>query len=223
MGGGAVSDLVEQVVTVEGRRFSLLRPRDVDAIVADLVAAGVEDDDQLPLWAEVWPAGAVLAAAVAAAPLGRCRVLELGCGLGLVSVVAAAAGAEVLAVDRAPEATARTAANAARNGVLVRTAVCSFDQPGPALDEAPWDLVLASDVLYEPRNLGPLRALLPRLVSPGLEGGQVWLADPGRPTLPRFLAGLEEDGWRLEPLRAGRPSAGPRPDAAKVALWRVHR
>jgi predicted nicotinamide N-methyase len=46
---------------------------------------------------------------------------------------------------------------------------------------APWDLVLAADVLYERRNVDQLLALLPRL------GGEVLLADPGRPPAAAFL------------------------------------
>jgi predicted nicotinamide N-methyase len=125
------------------------------------------------------------------------------------------AAATVLAAGRSPEATTFAAANAARNGVTVRTAVGAFDQPQRLLREAPWDLVLAADVLYEQRNVPVLVWLLPRLVD---ATGEVWLADPGRPMLPRFLA----DGWRREQvaadpdtvtihrLRLGSASASPR-------------
>jgi predicted nicotinamide N-methyase len=130
-------------------------------------------------------------------------VLELGCGLGLVSVAAALAGAEVLAVDRSPEAVTFTAANAARNGARVSTAVCAFDQPEPLLAAAPWDLVLAADVLYEQRNVPVLLWLLPRLVGPGREA---WLADPGRGGLETFLTGADTTGWRRDQLPGG---AGP--------------
>jgi predicted nicotinamide N-methyase len=134
---------------------------------------------------------------VAGRPLAGQRVLELGCGLGLVSVAAALAGGEVLAVDRSPEAVTFTAANAARNGASLRTLVCAFDQPEPLLAEAPWDLVLAADVLYEQRNVPVLLWLLPRLVGPG---GEAWLADPGRNGLETFLSGAEAAGWRRDQL-----------------------
>jgi hypothetical protein len=42
--------------------------------------------------------------------------------------------------------------------------------------------------------------LLPRLVA---QDGEVWLADPGRPMLSRFLAGAEATGWRREQVAAG--------------------
>ena len=57
-----------------------------------------------------------------------------------------------------------------------------WEEPAALLERAPFDLVLAADVLYERRNVPVLAELLPRL------GGEVLLADPGRPALGEFLA-----------------------------------
>ena len=196
---GATSDVVEEAVPLGGRTVLMLRPRDGDAVLDELLAEDDPEEERLPFWTQLWPSGAALAEVVAGRPLTGRRVLELGCGLGLVSVAAALAGAEVLAVDRSPEAVTFTAANAARNGVTVRTAVCAFDRPEPLLAEAPWDLVLAADVLYEQRNIPVLLWLLPRLVGPA---GEAWLADPGRAGLEKFLAGTDATGWRRDQLPA---------------------
>jgi predicted nicotinamide N-methyase len=196
---GAASDVTEETIPLAGRPVRLLRPRDGDALLDELLAEDDPDEDRLPFWAELWPSGTALARAIAARPLAGRRVLELGCGLGLVAVTAALAGARVLAVDRSPEATAFTAANAARNGVTLQTAVCAFDRPERLLAEAPWDLVLAADVLYEQRNVPVLLWLLPRLVD---TSGEVLLADPGRRMLPTLLAGLDAGGWRREQVAA---------------------
>jgi predicted nicotinamide N-methyase len=192
---GAASDVVEETFALAGLTVRMLRPRDGDAVLDELLAEDDPDDERLPFWAELWPSGAALARAVAARPLAGRRVLELGCGLGLVGVTAAMAGATVLAVDQSPEAVAFTTANAARNQVTLRTAVCAFDRPEPLLAEAPWDLVLAADVLYEQRNVPVLLWLLPRLVD---ASGEVWLADPGRRMQETFLAGVDAAGWRRE-------------------------
>jgi predicted nicotinamide N-methyase len=183
-------DLTEQSVTVGGRRLRLVLPRDSEALLDE---AAFEREEFLPYWAQLWPSGIVLARAVAARALAGRRVLELGCGLGLPSIAAALAGARVLATDWSADAVAFTAANASRNGAGLRTAVCSWTQPGPMLEQAPWDLVLAADVLYEVRNVAQLLELLPRLV----EGGEVWIADPGRRPARRFLdaTGAPASGW----------------------------
>ena len=194
---GATSDVVEEAVALGGRTLRMLRPRDGDAVLDELLAEDDPEEERLPFWTQLWPSGTALARAVATEPLAGRRVLELGCGLGLVSVAAALAGAEVLAVDRSPEAVTFTAANADRNGARVSTAVCAFDQPEPLLAAAPWELVLAADVLYEQRNVPVLLWLLPRLVGPG---GAAWLADPGRGGLETFLTGADATGWRRDQL-----------------------
>ena len=196
---GAASDVAEDTIELARRTVRMLRPRNGDAILDELLSEDDPDEDRLPFWAELWPSGLALAGAIASQPLTGRRVLELGCGLGLVSGTAALAGARVLAVDRSPEATAYTAANAARNGVALETVVGAFDQPGRWLQEAPWDLVLAADVLYEQRNVPVLLWLLPRLVA---TTGEVWLADPGRSMLPTFLGGVDVTGWHRDQVPA---------------------
>jgi predicted nicotinamide N-methyase len=184
---------VEETFALGGREVVMLRPRDGDALLDEVLAEDDPADDRLPFWAELWPSGAALATLLAGRDLTGTRVLELGCGLGLVSVTAAGSGAaEVLAADQSGEAVAFTTANAARNGVVVRTVRCAFERPGPLLAGAPWDLVVAADVLYEPKTVPVLVDLLPRLVGPG---GEVLLADPGRPREPEFLAGVDRSAW----------------------------
>ena len=208
---GAASDVVEETVALGGRTVRMLRPRDGDAVLDELLAEDDPEEERLPFWTQLWPSGTALARAVTGRPLAGRRVLELGCGLGLVSVAAALAGADVLAVDRSPEAVTFAAANAARNGATVATAVCAFDQPEPLLAEAPWDLVLAADVLYEQRNIPVLLWLLPRLVAPG---GEAWLADPGRNGLDKFLSGADATGWHRDQLPG---------DGALVTVHRLRR
>jgi len=195
-----MDDVVEEIVPLAGRDVRLLRPRDTDALLDE---EAFEHEEFLPYWAEMWPSSIALARAVAARSLGRRRVLELGCGLGLPSILAALAGADVLATDWSPDALRFAARNAERNRASVRTAQVAWSQPGPLLAGAPWDLVLASDVLYERRMADELLALLPRLVD---ARGAVWLADPGRPPAADFLRRARAD-WEI----ASRPDpAGPR-------------
>jgi predicted nicotinamide N-methyase len=177
-----VEDLVEEVVAIAGRDLALLRPRDAEALLDE---GAFEHEEFLPYWAELWPSALALARAVGPRALHGARTLELGCGLGLPSLAAALAGGRVLATDWAPDAVAMTARNAERNGIALDTLVCSWSAPEPLLERGPWDLVLASDVLYEARNADALLPLLPRLLRPR---GEVWLADPGRPAAEPFLA-----------------------------------
>jgi predicted nicotinamide N-methyase len=195
-----LDDWVEDIVPLGGRDLVVLRPRDTEALLDE---HAFEAEEFLPYWAEVWPSSIALARAVSARTLGGRRVLELGCGLGLPSVVAALGGARVLATDWSAEAVRAAARNAEANGTALATGRVAWDEPGPLLAGAPWDLVLASDVLYEQRMVDALLALLPRLVD---ARGEVWLADPGRVPAERFLQAAAAT-WSI---RSTRDAAGPR-------------
>ncbi|HET8528690.1 MAG TPA: methyltransferase domain-containing protein [Gaiellaceae bacterium] len=185
---------VEETIEVAGRTLTLLRPPSAEELIDE---AAFDADEFLPYWAELWPSGLELAEHVGALDLRGRRVLELGAGLGLPSLAAALRGAEVLATDWAEDAVALLRANAARNGVALRSEVVRWDAPEPLLREAPWDLVLAADVLYEQRNADQLASLLPRL------GAETLLAEPGRPFARAFLArfDVERVGERLYVVR----------------------
>jgi len=200
-----MNDLVEEVVALDGREVRLLRPRDSEALLDE---EAFEREEFLPYWAELWPSSVALARAVGKRALRGARTLELGCGLGLPSIAAALAGGRVLATDWSVEAVGMTAANAERNGAELETLVCSWTAPQPLLAEAPWDLVLASDVLYERRNAELLLDLLPRLTA------EVWLADPGRPPAVRFLEEAART-WEIASTRT--------PGLANGALHRLRR
>jgi predicted nicotinamide N-methyase len=141
-------------------------------------------DEFMPYWAELWPSGLALAQALPAR-LDGLEVVELGCGLGVPSLVAATRGACVTAVDWAPEATDLLRENAARNGIALRAVHADWGRV-----EGSFDLVLAADLLYEERNSATLLELLPTLAP------SVLLADPGRPAARGFLAEARRD-WEI--------------------------
>jgi len=194
---GETEDLVEQVVALEGRDLVIVRPRDSESLLDE---QGFEQDEFIPYWADLWPSAELLARTVIARALRGARVLELGSGLGLPSIAAALAGGRVLASDWSPEAVEAVRRNAARNDARLDALVCSWQEPDELLARGPWDLVLAADVLYERRNIAPLRELLGRLAC------ETWLADPGRAPAEELLADLDVAGWSCSTLaRTARP------------------
>lgn len=198
-------DHFETVVDVGPYRLSIVRPPDAaDLIDEDAFA----ENEFLPYWAELWPSGLALAERVAGLPLDGKRVVELGCGLGLSSLAATIVGADVLATDWAPDAIALFRENAVRNALDLRIEIVDWDDPAPLLREAPWDLVLAADVLYERRNAERLLELLPAL------GFEVLLADPARPHTERFLE-VAASVWRIE--------TAPDAERPRVAIHRLQR
>jgi predicted nicotinamide N-methyase len=166
--------------------LSILRPPAADELIDE---SAFDEDEFLPYWAELWPSGLALARYVAGLDLAGRKVLELGCGLGLPALVAAERGADVLATDWAEDAIELLRRNAERNEARLRVARVRWSEPEPLLRGAPWDLVLGADLLYEARNAEQLGELLPRL------GGEVILAEPGRPYARDFL-----ERFRAEPV-----------------------
>lgn len=152
--------------------LSLLRPDAPEDLIDE---AAFADDEFLPYWAELWPAARALAAALPA--LDGLRVVELGCGLGVPSLIAAARGAAVTATDWAADAVELLAQNAARNALVLNAEVRDWRQPWAAR----FDLAIAADVLYERRNVEPLLERLPELAPASL------LALAGRPYEDTFL------------------------------------
>ena len=191
------SEMVLETVALPLGEVELSRPRDAEALLSE---ESFEHEEFLPYWAELWSSSLALAHDVARRSLRGAPVLELGCGLGLPSIAAALAGGRVLATDWAPDAVAATAANAERNDVELETAVVSWGRPEPIVARAPWRLVLASDVLYERRNVGLLLELLPRLVNPG---GEVLIADPQRSPAEEFLERAAGD-WHVRTTESPR-------------------
>ncbi len=187
----AMVDAVVESVDLPGGPLRRARPRDFDAVREAEALAG--PGRPTPYWASQWPSGVALARYVAGRSLDGLRVLEVGCGLGLPSCAAARAGADVLATDACAEAVVYTAHNLALNGLEGSVAAADW-RDLPALEGAPWELVIGADLLYRPDNHESLQRLLPELVAPD---GEVWIADPGRGGCRDFLA-VARARWRVQ-------------------------
>jgi predicted nicotinamide N-methyase len=156
-----------------------------------------------PLFGLLWPSGAHLAARLAARPVraGE-RILEVGCGLALASLVGHRRGADITASDCHPLAERFLLQNIAlnllgplkyRHGHWAAPAAApdSLDAPGErARVRGVFDLIIGSDVLYERDAGAALAGFIGRHAAPAAE---VWIVDPDRGNRPQFnrlMAGL---------------------------------
>ena len=136
----------EDAVAVGGLSVRLLRPSEPEELFA--VAADARGD--APYWAELWPCARSLAAHLATLDLTGMRVLELGCGLALPSLVAALRGADVVASDVSADALERVAESGRRTlGRPLETLQADLHAPAALLERGPFDLVLGADLLYD--------------------------------------------------------------------------
>lgn len=126
----------------------------------------------------------LLATAVSALRGDGRRAVELGCGLGLPTLAAANAGFDVTATDYYEDALRFARRNAVSNlGRDIATRLVDwFAFP---VDLGRFDLVLASDVLYERRHASLMARAVVQSLAPD---GVALVADPGRAALADFLA-----------------------------------
>lgn len=181
-------------VVVRNRRYRLLLPKTLDSFI--------DPDDPMrdfPLWAKIWEASLVLADALAGMPPAPSRqILEIGCGAGLVGIVAASFGHRVTMTEYNPDALAFAQANAELNlsDSSGKLKIQRLDWHRPDL-EGPFDLIIGSEVVYSERDFEPLERLFKTFLGPG---GEVILAEGMRRTSMAFLQRLSES-WQIEARR----------------------
>jgi predicted nicotinamide N-methyase len=208
--------LVTTGIEIGGRHWAITAVQNQDALLDH-----AEDFENFPFGFLLWESAIGLARMLAANPAlvaGR-TVMELGAGVGVPGIVARSLGAQVWQTDHQPGALHVAQENARLNGVM---GITQF--PG---DWRNWthttryDVLLGADILYERDTHFYLERIFERCLAPG---GQVLLADPGRPQAIECVALLEKHGWRVEMetcpvlLQQGQEN---RP--VDVALWNLVR
>lgn len=152
---------------------------------------------QWSLFGHVWPAGCLLAEVMSRHPVEGKRILELGCGLGLASLVLHQRGADVLATDHHPLAESFLADNAALNG-LPPVPYRSLQWTAANEDLGRFDLIIGSDILYERGHAAQLAPVLERHAQPQAE---IVITDPGRGNSALLTRALAAQGYAVEEWR----------------------
>ena len=183
------TSLTESCVGVSEKTYRLTHPDSAEALIDE---EDFDLDERLPYWAVVWPSAIALARHLSGLELSGKKVIELGCGVGLPSIVALDRNAEVTATDHYEIALDFAWHNAKANtGRELKTAHLDWHSPA---GEVPgrFDLVLAADVLYEQRNVPALAGLIPDLLTPD---GEILVSNPRRRDTPDFHKMMEESGF----------------------------
>jgi cyclopropane fatty-acyl-phospholipid synthase-like methyltransferase len=125
------------------------------------------------------------------------RVLELGSGTGLCGLVAAKMGAEVTLTDAHAVVLELLEESASYAGVQVE----ALDWEAPQLKIAQTDIVIGSDVVYDPRLVDPLVNVLACM---HFEYALICCAVRNESSLKKFETSLNERGLTWEQLITGR-------------------
>jgi predicted nicotinamide N-methyase len=213
-----LGDTVRARVEIEDRTYWIDHPGQADRLLHHpLVREAFERDEYMPYWADLWPAARMLARAILHEPwTPETEALEVGCGLGLPGIAALSMGLQVIFSDYDACALRFADANARLNGFdHCRTLLLDWRCP-PADLRVP--VLLASDLVYEPRNVAPLIALMKQVLVPG---GLCLLTDQDRTPARMLKEALTEEGWPFttKMMRAGEPGGG----RLKGTLYRITR
>ncbi len=184
---------IERQFPIGDRTMRVMLPFRPDSLLDDLaVLAENERDDFMPYWAYLWPAALHMVRAVMVAdwPAGA-RVLELGCGVGLVGLAALARGCHVDLTDYEQKSVRLTEYNARLNGFQCFSAF-TLDWRQPT--QTTYPIIVGCDLLYEQRNLVSILDLLEVMLEPG---GLCWLADGGRSVSHQFWYLAQERGYNV--------------------------
>ena len=182
-----------QTIEMGGEDFHLRSLRDVQQCplaIEDMETLGISNATW-PLFGVLWQSEQLLSHLMVTEDVSDKRVLELGCGLALASLVLKRRGFDITATDLNPYAKVFLNFNTALNEIDS----VEFGQAGWSGGESSlglFDLLLASDVLYDHHNLAPLVSFLADHVRPG---GEILLVDPGRGLTRRFAREMTALGF----------------------------
>ena len=172
---------------VRGRPLTIVRPESSESLISEEDFAR---DERLPYWAELWPSALILARHVGSLDGAGRTLLELGCGVGLVAAAASRSGFAVTATDYYADALLFTRLNVTRNSGRAPT-VMELDWRAIPPDLGRFDVIVASDVLYERRYPALIASVIARALAPG---GMALIADPGRVAAPELPSECERHG-----------------------------
>lgn len=182
-----------------------------------------------PLFGMLWPSSMQLATWMAERPLvpGE-RILEVGCGLALASMVVHRQGADVTASDCHPLTETFLKHNVDLNALPPLTYrhgnwgddADTVERPGRPAVSGRFDLIMGSDVLYERDESGLLSGFIARHAMPCAE---VLIVDPNRGNRAAFNKRMADVGFALEEINLnGQDSDGVRYKGRMLRYQRGH-
>jgi predicted nicotinamide N-methyase len=212
----ALGPVVREKVLIDDYEFLITRPGNSDDLLAHpAIRAAFAADEYMPYWVDLWPAARMLAKAIVREKWQPgLEALEVGCGLGLPGVAALAKGLRVIFSDYDVTALRFAGDNARANGFSDFQLLQLDWRDPPANLRVP--VVLASDVLYELRNVEPFVDLIKRVLLPG---GTCLVTDQDRVPSQALRQTLADEGlaFTTEVARAGEPGGR----RVKGTLYRI--
>jgi len=144
-----------------------------------------------PLFGVVWASGELLSHIMLDYEINGLRILEVGCGIGLASLVLNSRAADITATDHHPEAENFLSKNVTLNG--------GEDIPFSCIgwasledDLGEFDLIIGSDILYERGHAELLANFINHHAKPHCK---IIIVDPGRRYHKKFSQEMIQFGY----------------------------
>jgi predicted nicotinamide N-methyase len=168
-------------LVIRDRRLRFFVPKSLDRFVDQ---GDVFHD--FPLWAKIWEASIVLSDHLAGVPVDpKRRFLEIGCGVGVVGIVAAAFGHRITITEYNSNAL-----NFARANIHANLSADDADIEVTRLDwnrpriEGRFDVIVGSEVIYKETDFQAILYLFETCLRPS---GEIILAEGVRKTSLEFF------------------------------------
>lgn len=187
--------VITQEITIALTMYTVVALKDAADLLDDPeFARRFTQEDRAPYGLELWPSAIMLAEYIIKMGDGAGRsAIEVGCGLGLVSMIASKMNWKMLATDREEASLKFAAYNAAQNDVRIdEFDTLNWHEPN-LKRQFPW--VFAADVLYQKEDHEPILICLKMLMA--LDGVAL-ISDPNRGIADRFISKAESFGFDVE-------------------------
>ena len=170
-------------ITIRDRDFSFFVPESLDSFI---------DQEDLfhnfPLWTKIWEASIILADYLAGLEVEPEKIfLEIGCGLGLVGIVASSFGHRVTMTEYNQDALSFASANALLNN-LTGLEIKELDWNRPQV-KGTFDYIVGSEITYKENNFQPLLKLFKTFLR---DDGEIIIANGIRKTSMELIRRMSD-------------------------------
>ncbi|MDH3760045.1 MAG: methyltransferase domain-containing protein [Gammaproteobacteria bacterium] len=186
-------ELKSETITINEYEYlisSLKDRQQYDDQDQEAIALGISSSTW-SLFGVVWPTSVVMALNIHKYQMEGKRVLEIGCGIGLCSIVLHRMGIDITASDYHPRSRSFLDKNVLGNGLLpIKYQTGNWEIENEELGK--FDFVIGSDVLYQPAHAKHVSRFIDRHASDNV---QVLIADPGRENRANFTRRMIDLGY----------------------------
>lgn len=193
----------EFIISEADKTFHFLCPRNPDDVLNAISDEQYEKDKFLPYWTEHWPSAQVLFPFILKnIPPKTLKICEMGCGLGIISAALNSIKQSVVSIDISPYACIFSYKNICINGGSPKVVVSDWRA---IAFKTQFDLIVASDILYEERWIEPVLSCIKVLLK---KDGKAWIADPCRRFWNTFKKIAVQNGFSVNTIHEGSANEG---------------